>query len=463
LGRPHSPAEQERLRKIFEHAAAKKPTTREDFDHVVDLLGQCVQGEPGNVNYVRAYIEMLQKKYDNRGKGSPLAPFKEWGVRNALKNAVEQGRWEEALQHGLKILRVNPWDVPTLTVLVTAAKKCGHGECETYYLRCALKAKPDDPETNRLCAIAASDRGLLDQAIAFWHRVEKALPGDERVKRSISMLVVQRAWPVGDLALGDPMSQKLRLQAQQQEKMSQEENLLQSIQQEPETLARYLELSQLYMNQERYGECEELLARAYEVSGQDVDVRERWEDAQLRHLRQKIAQATDPDVEKELRKEFFEKDLEVYQNRVQRFPTNFLFRYELGRRYLLAKRYVEAIAELQMAQKEPRRKGVSLLALGQCFQQIRQYRLAMSHYESAIEEIPDREAENKKRALYAAGRLAMAMKNFDTAEKHLTVLAGLDFSYRDVWPMLEKIAKVRDRSPSVLAQGGDGASGGGAL
>jgi tetratricopeptide (TPR) repeat protein len=103
------------------------------------------------------------------------------------------------------------------------------------------------------------------------------------------------------------------------------------------------------------------------------------------------------------------------------------------------------------------------LALGQCFQQIRQYRLAMSHYESAIEEIPDREAENKKRALYAAGRLAMAMKNFDTAEKHLTVLAGLDFSYRDVWPMLEKIAKVRDRSPSVLAQGGDGASGGGAL
>ena len=47
-------------------------------------------------------------------------------------------------------------------------------------------------------------------------------------------------------------------------------------------------------------------------------------------------------------------------------------------------------------------------ALGQCFQEIKQYRLAMNNYESAIHEIPDRDADNKKRALYRAGRLAWA-------------------------------------------------------
>ncbi len=104
------------------------------------------------MNYVRAYVETLQKKYHQNGKGSRLARFKERGVRNAWKNAQEEQRWDEAIQHGLKLLGVNPWDLATLSGLAAAAKKCGHAECEMYYLRCALRANPDDPETNRLCA-----------------------------------------------------------------------------------------------------------------------------------------------------------------------------------------------------------------------------------------------------------------------------------------------------------------------
>ena len=37
-----------------------------------------------------------------------------------------------------------------------------------------------------------TDRGLIDQAITFWHRVEKALPNDEEAKRSIASLTVQK-------------------------------------------------------------------------------------------------------------------------------------------------------------------------------------------------------------------------------------------------------------------------------
>ena len=72
----------------------------------------------------------------------------------------------------------------------------------------------------------------------------------------------------------------------------------------------------------------------------------------------------------------------------------------------------------------------------------------MSHYESAIQEIPDRDADNKKRALYLAGRLAMALKDLEAAEKHLTTLAGLDFTYKDVSALLDKIAKLRENPES---------------
>ncbi len=85
-----------------------------------------------------------------------------------------------------------------------------------------------------------------------------------------------------------------------------------------------------------------------------------------------------------------------------------------------------------------------MLVLGECFQQIKQYRLAMTHYESAVQEIPDREADTKKRSLYLAGRLALYLRDFDAAEKHLTTLAALDFTYRDVSKLLDKLARLRE-------------------
>jgi tetratricopeptide (TPR) repeat protein len=444
-----------RLEKIFEVAGKKAAaaTAPSDFDYVTDLLLQCVTGDPGNPIYVRAYIENLQKKYGNNKKGSPLAQFKERGARAALKKAISQGQWDEAIEHGLKVLVVNPWDAPTLTGMASAAGKSGDRDCELYYLQSALVGSPKDPSCNRLFAIALSERGLIDQAIVFWHRVEEALPTDEEAKRAIAVLTVQKARSRGEFDADDEKRQRAR--AQIQEEATVEQKLLRKIEQEPNNLATYLELSQFYINEERYKECEDLLARAYEVSDGDPDIREKWEDAELRHLRQRFAQASDPAAKKKLQEECFDKDLEVWKHRVERYPSNLAFRYELGYRYMLTKRYSDSIRELQAAKNDPRRKGVCLLVLGQCFERIDQHRLAMSHYESAIQEIPDREADNKKRALYRAGRLALATRDVEKAEKHLATLAGLDFTYKDVSALLDKIAKLRENPGSPPAQGGN--------
>ena len=203
----------------------------------------------------------------------------------------------------------------------------------------------------------------------------------------------------------------------------------------------------MYINEERYGEAEKILAQAFEHSDGDVEIREKWEDAQLRHLRQKISLIEDPFEKKQLEKSYFSKELEVCKNRCERYPTNLLFRFELGYRYMLLKQYNDAIRELQAARNDPRKKGPCLLALGQCFQQIKQYQLAMDHYEMAIEEIPDRDAVNKKKALHLAGKLALGLHNVELAGKHLSALAALDFTYKDVPTLLDKLAKLRKNGP----------------
>jgi tetratricopeptide (TPR) repeat protein len=449
---PLTPAKRKRLEKVFEVASKKAEgaAAPSDFDYVTDLLLQCVTGDPGNAIYVRAYVENLQKKYGNNKKGSPLAQFKERAARAALKKALAQGQWDEAIQQGLKVLTVNPWDGPTLTGMASAAGKTGDRDCEYCYLQSALMGSPKDPAYNRLMAIALTDRGLIDQAITFWHRVEEILPEDEEARRAVAVLTVQKARSRGGFDADD--EKRARAKTQQQEEATLEQKLLRAIEQDPKNLAHYLELSQIYLNDERYKECEELLARAYEVSDGDPDIREKWEDAELRHMRQRLTLIKDPNAKKKLQAVFFAKDLEVWKNRVHRYPNNLAFKYELGYRYLLNKRYEEAIRELQVARNDPRKKGACMLALGQCFQHIEQYSLAMKHYESAIQEIPDRDADTKKRALYQAGRLAAFLRDFETAGKHLSTLATLDFTYKDVSQLLDKIAKLRENPSSNHAK-----------
>ena len=57
---------------MFEVAGKKAASN--DYDYAADLLGQCVNGDPSNPNYVRAYIENLQKKYGNNKRRGPAVP-----------------------------------------------------------------------------------------------------------------------------------------------------------------------------------------------------------------------------------------------------------------------------------------------------------------------------------------------------------------------------------------------------
>jgi tetratricopeptide (TPR) repeat protein len=453
---PLTPAKRKRLQKIFEHAG--KQLAQENYDYASELFEQCVLGDPSNLIYVQNYIGNLQKKYNNNKTGSKLAQFKERGSRSAAKKALGHGEWDEVIKHGLKVLAVNPWDVPTLTAMATASENSGDDEVELYYLKCALDANPKDPNVNRQCAHALAARAQFDQAIACWHRVEQIRPGDEEAQHQIARLAVEKTIVKGgyddkDEAKKLAGDRKAQPQLAQRE-LSAEERLQQKIDQGSAELSHYLELAQFHINKEEYQSAEEVFAKAYEVSGGDPDVRERWQDTELRHLRQKIARTKDEQERKTYIRQFHEKDLLVHQERCERYPHNLSFRFDLGLRYQKMGQYNEAIREYQQARNDPGRKGRCMLQLGQCFEAINQQRLAMTHYESAIKEIPDREEEHKKDALYRAAKLAMALDDLDAAEAHLTHLAELDFAYRDVSAKLDAIVQLRKKKEPPATQEG---------
>ena len=452
---PMTAAKRRRLQQCFEHA--NKQMQQGNYDYATELLTQCVLGDPGNPQYVQTFLANLQKKYNNNKTGSTFAAFKARSERSNLKKAKAQGDWEAVLRNGLEVLKVNPWDVPALTAMADACEALHLEAVTLIYLKMALEANPNDPDVNLQCAKALRARQQWDQAIACLHRVEKVRPDDEEIQRMIADLAVEKTIHQG--RLDEEGSQGRRVPAgaktPQQQFLSEEERLEREIAQDPKNISKYLELADLYLRDDRFEKAEEVMQRAYEASGGDPDIRDRWEDVQLRHLRYQVIQAkrradeTGSEEAKEeykrLRKKQITKELEYYKGLCERFPNNLTYKYELGVRYQLNGQYAEAIREFQAAKNDPRRKGACLLALGQCFQQIHQLPLAMTHYEMAIQEIPDREPQRKKEALYLAGKLAVALKDLDRAEKHLTTLAGLDFNYRDVATLLSKVTEAKTK------------------
>lgn len=105
------------------------------YDYATKLLAFCVLADPGNLTYVQDFVVTLRKKYGNKKKIGILARFRERGSRGAIKEAVSHGRWDEALKNSLAVLKVNPWDVSTLTAMATSYRSIANEGGETAYSR----------------------------------------------------------------------------------------------------------------------------------------------------------------------------------------------------------------------------------------------------------------------------------------------------------------------------------------
>ncbi len=452
---PPDPAKRHRLQKTYE--AGVKALGGNQFDYAVDMFAMCVAGDPGNVIYTQNLLGALMRKYNNNKKGGGFAAIKGATTKASMMKASRGKDWPAVIKHGVEFLKLNPWDAGCLSSMAEACGEMEHNGCQIAYLKIALDADIKDVDINRKLARALDIDTQYEAAIASWRRVLAAKPNDEEAIKGINDAQVRNTMKKGKYdEATDAQDVRADKAAQEQAgpQRTPEQELLRAIAKKPGELSNYIELAELYMREDQYDKAEEVLKTALHLAGKDSNVQERMEDLQVRRMRQKVAIAEQKyrdnptDAHKEqvlkLRAELNKVELEVYRNRSERYPSNLNFKYELGVRLRLTGKANEAIKLLQEARADPQHKGEVLLALGECFQEIKQYRLAMDNYESAIQEVPERNVEGKKLSLYRAGKLALGLKDLEAADKHLHALAGMDFTYRDLPDLLEKLRRLRE-------------------
>lgn len=453
-----SPAERGRLQKCFQTGSQNAAT---NVDYAIEMFAACVAGDPGNAIYLQHLIGVLRRKFGSRKAGG-LGALWSAGARGGLKKLAANAQWRDLLKQGLDIVKANPADTGALLAMADACGQLQFHETQRVYLKTALDAAPADPEVNRQCAAFLANHGEFDQAIACWVRVSQAKGLAEEAQREIARLQVEktivaghgltgRAAPGGtarpaaaaaEANAGEPAGGRTAV-------------LREAIRQKPAEIDAYLELADLLEREGTVDDAEQMLLKALAASGNDIKVREHLEDRQLRwtrhrvHVAEKRVEAEDDETTRStlerLRAAQLKQEIEIYSARSQRYPENMTWKYELALRLKAAGNHTEAIRHFQDVLQDARRKGTVSLELGECFQKIKQYQLAMRNYQTAVETLTDREMDARKRALYRAGVLAAGLQDVDAAQKYLAELAGLDFGYRDVAERLDKLASLKDK------------------
>lgn len=483
-----SPPLRRALQQCYERGKALLAKDAPDHDYATTMFTECVVKDPSNLVYVDAFLDNLQAKYKNNKKGGRLLGFG-GGKKSEFKKAVAAKNWAEVLKLGPELLKINPWDVPTLRAMAQACEAFRYNEVELRYLKNALDANPRDVDVNRHCAQSLARMGQYDQAIACWHRIEELKPSDPDASKMVAELTIEKtrmraqgvtppssprrsgssapaapaesntgaaASSAKEEAAGASRSSETESSRKREISLTPVQQLERAIAADPTLVENYLELANLYIEEHKFADAQRVLQRGQQASPGATDLLEKMDELNVRRAKhqlkiaEKRAAAEDTPANREtvqqLRETFLRTELEAAQARADRYPEDLEARLRLGHALKRMGNHRQAAEQFQAARDAPEHYVAATLELGECLQHMKQYVKALHCYQRSADRAREAEdSELQTLALYRAGVLAMGLKDWPAAKAALKRLVRIDPEYRDAKSRLDKVRSMSDK------------------
>src|SRR5256885_3016976 len=119
------------------------------------------------------------------------------------------------------------------------------------------------------------------------------------------------------------------------------------------------------------------------------------------------------------------------RERVARNPTDLQLRFELGEHLVSAKRFREAVPELQRSRQNPHARLKAMNLLGCCYGELEMLDLAVKQLEEASKEIVSMDA-TKKEIVYNLGLVYERMGESEKSLACMKQIYEVDYGYKDV-------------------------------
>jgi tetratricopeptide (TPR) repeat protein len=479
------PTDEQRRIAAGQFERANQVISTGNYDYGIQLLLTCCKLDPGNLIYRQALRRTEKRKYNNNQHGSRLA-FLTNGLRVAkMQTALARHEYLQVLTLAEQVLLRNPWDVGTQLAMAQAADELGLVDLAVWTLEQARQKDSKHAKVNRHLARLYERRGNFAQAIALWELIRKTLPNDEeasnkskdlsakdtiargRYEQAITDRVADEEIEAEEAAPSSPRvrensssrardgssprvrEQPVEMPAAPADRVAHEAAVIQNrIQADPTNYRLHLQLASLYRRADRLGEARIALQEGLQMTGNHFELALELADLEIEPFRKNLTLTTDKlrregsshELEKiriKLLKEINTRELDMYRQKAERYPTELGHRYELGVRLLRANQTDEAIRELQAARADPHHQWRSLYFLGFCFKNRNNWRLAQRNFEEALKNLPNGEEDTRKEILFQLAQGSADAGDLAHAVELGYELANLDFAYRDIGKLLD--------------------------
>jgi tetratricopeptide (TPR) repeat protein len=428
---------------------------RDNFDYAADLLMQVLAKEP-TLYEARKALRAAQASKAGGGGGF----FKKMLSSAGSQPMVAKGHMAlskdpaEALNIAEQILNSDPTNAGAHKLVVEAATVLEMPQTAVLSLEILVANSPKDRDVAVKFAHALADTGQVARAEKILSDLCRSFPSDQELAQGLKNLSARKTLNEGGYeALADgsgsyrdilkDKEQAVSLEQQNRQVKSEDvaERLINEyearLKTEPRNLKLVRQLAELYTQKKQFDRALSYYSqiKASDV-GADSSLDRSITETTVRKLEHEIAQLdpaapdyADKTARLEAEKRAFQ--LAECQKRVERFPTDLQFRFELGQLYFQLGKITEAMKEFQKAQGNPHRRIQALSYLGQCFARRGINDLAASTFQDAIKEkvVFD---EEKKELIYLLGSVFEKMGKRDDAIGQFKIIYAADVGYKDV-------------------------------
>jgi len=371
-----------------------------------------------------------------------------------------------ALELAEKVLENDPRSSQGNHLLKEAAVALKYYETAVFALQTLVDADPKDTKVLHELGDLYFENGDSDKASATYSKILEVNPADliaaKRSKDAAAATTMKSGgWDSAkdyrDLIKNKDeaaaLEQKNRVVKSDEIIAEQVEELRHQLELHPESLDLARRIAGLY---EQGDDLEDALAwynYANEVAkGADGWLLRKISDIQLKQVEDGIKQRREwlelageeheesprvlQEIE-ELQQQKIEMKLDESRKRVERNPTDLVFKYELGEQLMFAGHFTEAIPELQKAKQNPNVRVKAMKDLGQCYVGKAMFDLAVKQFDQAASELMSMDAV-KKEIVYRLGLLYDRMEQREKALDCFKQIYEVDYGYEDVAQRVEQ-------------------------
>ncbi len=428
---------------------AQQELEKGNLDYGIELMIGIVQANPGFVDAREILRGAERKRSDTMGGISKFFAQLKAGKFIVKAKACAAKNPVEALSNLESALAIYLYSAPALSAMADVAVSAGAHFIAIEALELIREFDPKNEQNlNRLCEIyeAVNDGNnvlAIRQKLADMHPDNLELQAKVREAAALATMS-DSTWGNKDNAgkkkdaeasttQGDKI---IRAEEDILAEIKKSEDLIAANAPEAQSVDMRRKLAEYYMRLNRYEDAIGIYNWIVQKMGTlDPSIDKAIEKANVAIATanieaMKAAGSAQADIDEQAR-EIYAYRLERAEDRVQKYSNDLMLKYELAVIYWEGNRVDDALAQFQLAQRQPQMRLSAIVYLGRCFQAKKQFDMAVEQYNSALSDMLTMN-EQKLDTLYYLGQTYEEMGNKADALDCFKKIYSTDVTYRDV-------------------------------